>query len=265
MWNVKLMGVLNVTEDSFSDGGKFLDLDKALVQAEKLIDDGATIIDIGGESSGPGSKFVSEEEELNRVLPLVVKLRESYSRDELKISVDTYKAGVAAKVLEAGADIINDVTGLRGDDRMIGVLKDSECDVVVMYSKDDSARTTIEGVEYEDVVVEVGDFLQEKVEWMVDQGIAKSRIVVDPGMGHFVSSIPKYSYDLIAGIDDLKERLGCRILIGISRKSLLGGSLEERDVRGLALQGLAAVNGTDILRVHNVGALRDHLDFMYGN
>ena len=265
MWDGKLMGVLNVTEDSFSDGGRFLDVDDAMRQVDKMVSEGVGVIDVGGESSGPGSKFVSLEEEISRVVPLVEKIREKYDGETLEISVDTYKAEVARQALIAGATMINDVTGLRGDSEMLGVLRDSDCEVVIMYSKDDSARTTIEAQDYMNVVEEVGDFLEEKVEWMVKEGIDRSRIIVDPGMGHFVSSVPRYSYELIAGVPLLKERLGCKVLLGISRKSLLGGSLEERDVRGLSLQGLAAVNQTDILRVHNVGILKKHLEFMYGN
>lgn len=250
------MGILNVTPDSFSDGGKCNTQEKALLRAKQMERDGADILDIGGESTGPGSKAVSLKEELKRVIPVIQAIR-AISR--IPISVDTYKAGVAEAALQAGADMINDVTALRGDVKMGRVIAKYKCQVVLMYSKDSTARTAIEEKRYKDVVKTIKQFLRARIDYAQKQGIVKDQIIIDPGMGHFVSALPGYSYEIIARLPELKQ-LGLPILIGVSRKSFLGGKLENRDERGIPLTALAYINGACIIRTHKVGKTRAFLN-----
>ena len=253
---LKLFGILNVTPDSFSDGGDYVSLDNALARGLEMIADGAEFVDVGGESTGPGSEDVSVEEELGRVLPVVKDLCEK----GVKVSVDTYKAEVASACLKAGAVIINDVTALRGDKGLVDIVIEAGCSVVMMYSKDDSARTTVDEVEYDDVIKTVGDFFEERLEFFESRGGDRSKVILDPGMGHFVSSKAKYSLEIITLLGELKARFPeNEFLLGISRKSFLGGDLKDRDKAGLALSELAALNGADFLRVHDVRLHSEYL------
>ncbi len=258
-----IMGVLNVTPDSFSDGGKFNKLEKAVKRAKQMESEGADIIDIGGESTGPNSKFISLEEELKRVIP-VIKLIRRISK--LPISIDTYKSEVAKQALENGANLINDVTALRGDKNMAKIAAKYNCPIILMYSKDKTPRTTREAIDYEDVIKTIKTFLKNRIKFAEKQGIKKSQIIIDPGIGAFVSGIPKYSFEIIAKLKCLKE-LGFPILIGISRKSFLhpakGGAskkcsqsehLKTRDLKSAILSAIAYLNGADIIRTHNITA-----------
>lgn len=247
---LQLMGILNVTPDSFSDGGQFFTVNQALHQAKKMLEEGANIIDVGGESSGPGSIDVTVAEELKRVIPVVKELRQICGEQAL-ISVDTYKSEVASQAIAAGARLINDVTALRGDEKMAGVLADAGVKVVLMYAKDKSARTTANPVEYEDVVKTIKSFLIARIEFAISRGVRRENIIIDPGMGAFVSANPKYSWEILARLREFEE-LGCPILIGASRKSFLGGELKERLKPGLRAAKIAVENGAQILRVHNV-------------
>lgn len=244
-----VMGILNVTPDSFSDGGQFLSVHKAVDKALMMVAEGANIIDIGGESSGPGSVDVSLEEELKRVLPVIKAIR-GYD-EKIWISIDTYKAEVARQAIVAGANMINDVTALRSDPQMIQVIKEFGVPIAIMYSKDSDARTTTDAREYDDVMYEIKEFLRERIAFLQAGGVKDQQIVIDPGMGAFVSSVPKYSFEIMERLSELKE-LGFPIMIGPSRKSFLGGKVEDRLKASVEAAKLCVQNGATIVRVHDV-------------
>lgn len=258
------MGVLNITPDSFSDGGKFFSVKKAVTHALKMIKDGADIIDVGGESSGPGSKFVTKTEELCRVIPIIKKIN-SYKLQatsyKLLISIDTYKAEVARQAIASGAKIVNDVTALRGDPEMARVIAESGVKIILMYSKDKTARTTRKKKHYKDVVGTVMKFLKSRIDFALKQGIKRSQIIIDPGMGAFISVIPKYSFEILTRLKEFKK-FGLPILIGASNKSFLPGVIGERLTPTLIAHLIATQNGADIIRVHDVKAHRQMLNTM---
>jgi len=258
-----IMGILNVTPDSFSDGGKFKSTEEAVEHALKMVQEGADIIDIGGESTGPGSKDVVEKEELERVLPVIEGLRK---KSDVWISVDTYKAEVARHALEKGVDMVNDVTALRGDEKMVSVLAEYDVPIVIMYAKDPTARTTREAKNYDDVVKTVHHFLVERLDFGVRNGIRKDRFILDPGMGAFVSSDSKYSLQLLKRLDEFKD-MGLPILVGASRKGFIGEILktkvQERLEGSLACAAVALMNGASILRVHDVQETRRVADMVH--
>lgn len=266
----KIMGILNVTPDSFStsfDGGALFvggKIDPKLVmkKVEAMIDEGADYIDIGGESTGPGSVDVSPKEELARVKPVLDLLKKNKIYKKVKVSVDTYHSTVASAALESGMTMINDVTALRGDPKMASVLAKSKCEIVMMYSKDATARTTREKLSYDDVVKTVISFLEERINFAVAKGISRDRLVLDPGMGAFVSGEPKYSFEILRRLKEL-QIFGLPILVGTSRKSFLGGKLDERGESTLASSCVAYINGASFLRVHDVGAARRGLDAIW--
>lgn len=252
-----VMGILNVTPDSFSDGGKFFEPKVAVDRALAMINEGADIIDIGGESSGPGSEHVSLEEELKRILPVVRQLR---AQTDAWISIDTYKAEVARQTIEIGADLINDVTAFRGDSDMADFLGKHEIPVVIMYSKDATARTTREMLQYKDVVRTVKDFLQERLEYGMRAGIARERFILDPGMGAFVSGDPQYSLQILKRLGEFQD-FGLPILVGASRKGFIGNS--DRLEGSLACAAMAVMNSASILRVHDVKETRRVVDMIH--
>jgi len=258
-----VMGILNVTPDSFSDGGKYLEPKKALERALEMVEEGADIIDIGGESSGPDSKNVSLKDELARVIPVLRMLR---AHTKALLSVDTYKAEVARSAIEAGADMINDVTAFRGDGALADVVAAAGVPVVIMYSKDSSARTTRRAVQYKNVVNEVQKFLRERILFGMKRGIKKSQFILDPGMGAFISTEPKYSLQILKKLQSF-EKLGMPILVGASRKGFIGQVLDtgvdERLEGGLAAHALAVLHGAAIIRTHDVKATRRVVDMVY--
>jgi len=248
------MGVLNLTPDSFSDGGEFNELEAAKQRIQQMIDEGADIIDIGGESTGPGSADVSEEEELNRIKPIIDSISESGLLNKALFSIDTYKSAIAEYALSHGFQMVNDVTALRGDGEMIDVLTRYEPYIVLMYSKDSTPRTTKESVEYDDVMASIKTFLLERVAGLVEAGFPEDKIIIDPGMGMFVSANPDYSFEIIDRLAELKQ-LTYPILVGVSRKSFLGGQLSDRDSKSIEYSKKAIENGASIVRIHNVEAL----------
>lgn len=252
------MGILNLTPDSFSDGGGFNTLELAKKRILKMMAEGADIIDIGGESTGPGSENVSAEEELRRVRPIIDWVSQKRHQKDIIFSIDTYKALVAEYALSQGFSMVNDVTALRGDPKMIEVLVKYQPTVVLMYSKDPTARTTHDKVAYEDVVGTIKDFLTEQTSELLEAGFPRKKIIIDPGMGAFISSIPEYSFEVIHHLKEIKK-LGYPILVGISRKSCLGGKLEERDQPSVDWSLKAIKNGASIIRIHNVGLMRKAL------
>lgn len=254
----KIMGIVNVTPDSFSDGGDFLKQQDAEKQILKLIKDGADIIDIGGESTGPGSKDVSVDEEMKRVKPLIDFIAKNKLAKKARFSIDTYKAPIARYALENGFTIVNDVTAMRGDPDMIDVLVMNRPQVILMYSKDKTPRTTPEDKQYEDVIAEIKSFLIGQIISLIDAGFPEENIIVDPGMGMFISSDPKYSFEIIDRLPELKQ-MGYPVCIGISRKSFLGGKIGEREQSSVEYSLKAIQNGTDIIRTHNVELLKKSL------
>jgi dihydropteroate synthase len=252
----RIMGILNVTPDSFSDGNLWMKEFGARIL--QMIEDGADIIDVGGESTGPGSKDVTTEEELARVKPVVDFVAREGLTDRALFSIDTYKSEVADYALTHGFKMVNDVTALRGDVKMAEVLLKHKPYVVLMYSKDPTARTTREAVQYDDVMATVKDFLRERTEGLLATGFPREKIIVDPGMGAFVSGDPKYSFEIIERLGELKE-LSYPILVGVSRKSFLGGELKDRDEKSILLSVEAFRKGAAILRMHQVQGLREKL------
>jgi len=251
------MGALNVTPDSFSDGGAFLDPDAAADRALAMEREGADIIDIGGESSRPGAEPVPLEEELRRVLPVLERLR---GRLRIPISIDTTKAEVAEAALQAGAEIVNDISALRFDPRMGEVVAKSGAGLVLMHMRG-TPKTMQQDPTYADVVAEVRDFLAQRVEHAVSLGIDRELIAIDPGIG-FGKTV-EHNLELLRRLPELCE-LGHPVLVGPSRKSFIGAVLdlpvEERLEGTLAACAVAVVRGADIVRVHDVRAVRRAVD-----
>lgn len=254
----QVMGILNVTPDSFWDGGQIATVDDAVARAKEFEAAGATWIDVGGESTGPDSSDVSLDDERRRVIPVVRALAHAL---RIPVSVDTTKAAVAREALAAGAVMINDVSALRWDPEMAGVVAASGARVILMYAKDESPRTTRRDVRYDDAVRWVCEFLQQRIEEARSAGIAGERILVDPGLGWFVGADPRYSYEILAGLDRIRS-LGCPVVVGPSRKSFLAHDGVHRSTpaagRLMATAGavaIAAWNGAAIVRVHDVEAM----------
>ena len=251
----QLMGVVNVTPDSFSDGGLYLDPEAAIAHGRELVEGGAEILDVGGESTRPGAEEVSVEEELGRVVPVVEGLRDL----EARLSVDTSKAPVAAAALDAGAEIVNDVTALRGDPEMAALCAERGCGVVLMHMLG-TPRTMQDDPRYDDVVAEVKTFLTERLEVSVAAGIPEESVWLDPGIG-FGKTLD-HNTELLRRLGELRE-LGRPLVVGTSRKSFIGrldGSPASERIGGtIASSLLAAANGAEVLRVHDVAAVRQAL------
>lgn len=253
-----IMGVLNCTPDSFSDGGLYLDHALALARAEELLADGAHSIDLGGSASGPGSKVISEEEELARICEIAKVLAK-----KTLLSIDTYHASVAAKTLALGARVINDISALRFDgEKMCEEIVQHGAYVILMHSKEAGDSPQVSAVDriYTNIIDEVSIFLEERIAFALSQGIRKEQIIIDPGMGRYLSNNAQDSWDLLAGLEKLKARF-CEfpLLVGISRKSFLGGAVSERGKLSAETSLAAFKKGADILRVHDVKTLRGML------
>jgi dihydropteroate synthase len=251
------MGVLNVTPDSFADGGQFLAAEAAEAQARQLAADGAAIIDIGGESTAPGSRPVGWEEELARIEPVVGGLAAGHV-----LSIDTYHARTAARCLELGARIVNDVSAGRAEPEIADVVREHDAVLVMMYAKDSPLpHATDRPVTYQDVTSEIADWLLRRIEWAMARGLAPEQLVVDPGMGRFVSLDPADSWRLLRELDRLVARLApVPVLIGTSRKGFLGLPLAERDPVSQLTGLLAVQKGAAIVRTHHARMMRQFLD-----
>ena len=252
-----VMGIINTTPDSFSDGGSFLNTADAVAHGKKLVAEGAEILDIGGESTRPGAESVSASEEMDRVLPVIRALRRE---SEVMISIDTSKAAVARAALEAGADIINDVTGLRGDPEMPQLAASSQAGVVIMHMQGEP-RTMQVAPRYDDVVREVGEFFRQALDRAVGYGINPMRIALDPGIGF--GKTPEHNRCLLANLSAFLE-FQRPLLVGLSRKSFLGwligsSKMEDRFWPGVALTSLCRERGAHIVRVHDVKSHTDAL------
>lgn len=249
-----VMGIVNVTPDSFSDGGKFFSPEVAIRHASKLITQGADIIDIGGESTRPGAEQVSESEELKRVIPVIEKIRTD--NPTILISIDTTKASVAKHAVEAGADIINDVSGLSFDNNMIGIVESFNIPVVIMHMKGNPQNMQL-NPKYKDIVNEILDFFKMKIKIAIQSGINRSMIILDPGIG-FGKTV-EHNFELLSRLNEFNV-LELPIMIGPSRKSFIGITLDlppEDRVEGTAAAVSAGVmNGASIVRVHDVKSMK---------
>jgi len=245
----RVMGILNVTDDSFSDGGLFRDAESAIEHAQQMVEDGVDVIDIGGESTRPGSDAVSPEEQMSRVLPVIEQL---VSCVDVPISIDTSSAEVARAALSAGAQIVNDVTAMRGDAQMAACVADAGAPVILMHmlgTPKDMQQSPV----YNDVVADVINFLRERVEAAEKAGISPEQIVVDPGFG-FGKTL-EHNLALLRGLDQFVA-LGRPILVGTSRKAMIGKILnnkpDQRLYGTLATVAAAVERGAAIVRVHDV-------------
>lgn len=237
-----IMGILNVTPDSFSDGGKFNEIDEAVNHARKLIEDGADIIDIGGESTRPGAEYVTEEEEIKRVVPIIKAIKEKL---DVTISIDTYKARTAEESIKAGADIINDIWGAKYDKNMAKVAAKYNTPIILMHNRENKP--------YENLMEDVVRDLQESIDIALKAGVKKENIILDPGIG-FAKT---YEENLIVMNNcEVIKKLGYPMLLGTSRKSMIGLTLNlpvnERVEGTLATSVMGIIKGFEFIRVHDV-------------
>nr|WP_242978154.1 dihydropteroate synthase [Garciella nitratireducens] len=237
------MGILNVTPDSFSDGGKFIDLEKAVHHAKKMVEEGADIIDIGGESTRPGAKEIDAKQELSRVLPVVKRLVKEI---DVPLSVDTYKAEVAEKVLEAGAHMINDIWGMQRDCHMTSVIHKFDVPIIIMHNQ--------KGTEYKkDLLEEICEFFKKSIDIAIKSGVKRENIILDPGIGF--GKTPEQNMLVLSRLGELND-LGYPLLLGTSRKSMIGKILDvctkERIEGTIATTVMGIIQGIDIVRVHDV-------------
>src|SRR4051794_2455703 len=240
-----VMGVVNVTPDSFSDGGLYFSLDAAVAHAEQLAGEGAAILDVGGESTRPGASPVPLADEIERIVPVVERLR------DVRVSIDTRKAAVASAALDAGASIVNDVSAFRHDPAMAGVVADAGAGCCLMHMLGDDPRTMQSDPRYVDVVSDVKAFLSERLAFAVSEGVAEERVWLDPGIG-FGKTI-EHNLELLRRLDEIVA-LGRPVVVGASRKSFLGKLTgrpeQERDVATVATTVMAFERGASIFRVH---------------
>jgi len=250
------MGILNVTPDSFSDGGKYIDTDAAVAHAMSMCRDGADIIDVGGESTRPGAAEVPVKEEISRIRPVVEQLRK---RSDVVLSVDTRKAAVARDALDAGVSIINDVSAMTHDPDMMGVAVESGAGVVLMHMRG-TPSTMQEAPHYYDVVREVRDYLASRVEEILEAGADRRSVTVDPGIG-FGKTL-EHNLEILSHLDVLAE-IGQPVVVGLSRKSFLGTltgrEVDDRLAGSLAALSFCILNGASVMRVHDVKESRDAL------
>lgn len=249
-----LMGIVNVTPDSFFDGGRFLDPQAAVAHAWRLVEEGADLLDIGAESTRPGSVPVEETEERRRLIPVVTAVAKAVS---VPISVDTSKAVVAKAAIDAGAVMVNDVTALRGDSAMVDAIVVSGVGVVLMHMQG-TPQTMQKAPQYHDVVEEVEDFLAERVRFALERGVAKNQIMLDPGIG-FGKTLA-HNLDLLAQLRTF-TKLGFPLLVGPSRKGFIGElveqSVQDRAWGTAGAIALAVEQGAHVLRVHDVAGMKD--------
>ncbi|WP_420264760.1 dihydropteroate synthase [Candidatus Magnetominusculus dajiuhuensis] len=244
------MGVLNVTPDSFSDGGQFFDKTRAIEHALSMAADGADIIDIGGESTRPGAEAVSYEEELRRTIPVIEALAGSIP---VAISIDTYKAGVAERALQAGAEIVNDISGLRFDPDMAGVAALYEAAVVIMHIKG-TPKDMQKNPVYEAIFSEIEDYFNRSIEMALAAGVKKDLIILDPGIGF--GKTTAHNLQIIGNLDRFAT-MGMPIMVGVSKKAFIGqildgAGVENRAMGTAAMVAASILKGADIVRVHDV-------------
>jgi dihydropteroate synthase len=254
-----LMAVLNVTPDSFSDGGRFNTVPRACARALRLVKAGADILDIGGESARPGAVPVSLPDELDRVIPVILGIREQLG--ELPISIDTTKAAVARAAVLSGANWVNDISGGLADPAMFRTVAELGVPVCIMHMRG-TPKTMRSLTDYQDLVQEVGDFLEQRIQAALDSGISPKNIIIDPGIGF--AKTANQSIELLKNLDVLHHRLPYPLLVGVSRKSFIGHILDRPNPQdrmwGTAAACCIAIDrGADILRVHDVAEMQDVL------
>ncbi len=254
---IKIMGILNVTPDSFSDGGKFADLQAAISQAEHLISAGADILDVGGESTRPFADPVTTEDELKRVIPVIEGIRQKHT---IPISIDTTKAIVAREAIRAGADIINDVSALKKDPEMIAVVRESNLPVIIMHMQGTPTDMQV-NPDYTDVVTDIIDFFTERIDWITGNGVDRNRLIIDPGIG-FGKTL-QHNLSILKNLEQFSS-LKLPLLLGHSRKRFLGTitgipTEEDRDLATAVVAALCATKNIAMIRVHNVAATRQAL------
>lgn len=261
-----IMGILNVTPDSFSDGGKFNSFDLAVKHAQKMVSFGADIIDIGGESTRPGAEKISSEVELNRILPVIKKLAKEI---DIPISVDTYKSDVARACLDAGASMINDITALRGDNNLAEVIREYKVPVCLMHMKG-TPDNMQKNPTYIYLIKEIKEFLEKRIKYAIKKDISKDKIIIDPGIGFGkrTGNGVEDNCSIIANIFEFKK-LGYPVLIGASRKTFIGNISGENKLKpterlmgSISAAVISAINGANILRVHDVKETRRALDVL---
>jgi len=249
------MGVINVTPDSFSDGGFFFDPNRAIAHALKLVDEGADIIDIGGETTRPGSKPITAETEISRVIPVIERLA---PKIDVPISIDTYKSLVAERAIEAGAEIINDISALNFDPKMLEIASRHDIPVVLMHIKG-TPENMQQNPCYVSVISEIIEYLKDSIEMAEKAGIDPHKIIIDPGIGFGKSLDDGHNLKIINRLSEFKS-LGKPILVGPSRKAFIGKILNadvtQREEGTAAAVSAAVLNGANIVRVHNVGMIR---------
>ncbi len=254
-----LMGVLNVTPDSFSDGGDFNTIESALAQAENMVKSGVDIIDIGGQSTRPGAAEISLADELDRVIPVVNMLRQKADIfGSVPISVDTTRAQVAQAAVEAGADIVNDISGATFDSKMLSTVAQLQVPIILMHIRG-TPQTMQKLTDYQDLIGEIGDFLQSRIAAAVAAGIDKSQIIIDPGIGF--AKTYNQNLEILRQLPKFRG-LDCPILVGVSRKSFIGQILNQPEAKQRVWGTAAACTGAianlaDILRVHDVREMHD--------
>lgn len=245
-----IMGILNVTPDSFSDGGHFTQNEPLNAQIKNMLDNGADLIDVGGESSRPYADPVSEQEELRRVLPAIASIRALHR--SIPISIDTTKAEVARQALNAGADIVNDISALRFDPAMIRIAVDHKAPIILMHMRK-TPKDMQDEPKYDDVIQEIMGFLAERISWATSHGLDQKRIIIDPGLG-FGKTVT-HNLTILKNLRVFKD-LGCPLLVGHSRKAFIGKLLaletQGRDMATAIISSWCAAQGADILRVHDV-------------
>ncbi|MDW7771734.1 MAG: dihydropteroate synthase [Desulfobulbaceae bacterium] len=253
MGKVRIMGILNITPDSFSDGGQLGNRDEIVRRIEEMVEAGVDIFDVGGESTRPFADPVPEQEELDRVLPVIERIRQV---SEKPISIDTTKAAVAAAALAAGAEIVNDISALQQDPGMLEVVKEVPGQVIIMHMQGTPGNMQV-NPQYDDVVADIFHFFEERIELLTARGIDKARIIIDPGIG-FGKTV-EHNLKILRNIGEFKK-LECPVLIGHSRKSFLGSTLgldiTRRDCATAILSFYCIRQGADILRVHDAELTR---------
>ena len=250
-----LMGILNITPDSFSDGGQFNELQAAIAQAEYMIDNGADIIDIGGQSTRPGAEKISVQEEFNRVIPVIKAIRQQFS---IPISVDTTRATIAQDAIAAGADLINDISGGTFDPEMFSVAANLDVPIILMHMRG-TPQTMQQMTDYQDLVADIIDFLSHQIQNAIACGVRESKIIIDPGIGF--AKTPEQNIELLRRLSEFKA-LKVPILVGTSRKSFIGKIINQPEpqkrIWGTAATCCSAImSGADILRVHDVAEIYD--------
>jgi dihydropteroate synthase len=245
-----VMGILNVTPDSFSDGAKFFDLEAAIKHGMGMAGQGADIIDVGGESTRPGADPVSADEEIQRTVPVI---RELAKRIDIPLSIDTTKADVARRALDAGAEIVNDISALRADPEMVDVAVSYQAPVVLMHMLG-SPKTMQQDTCYDSIIDDITEFLKKRIDFAINNGVERNKIIIDPGIG-FGKSVGNDNFEIIREMRSFAS-LGLPVLVGPSRKAFIGrlldAEVDERDIGTLATVSIAIHNGANIVRVHNV-------------